>query len=185
MTWKDFYNSRINNPVYESYFKEQYRDFLHELKAYSKGRAYVVEVGCGTGLVSKLLRQKDLFITDCSKEMLELTEHNFISKVNRKVYSILERPSFRGEVVHSHGVLEHFNPMQLKQIRRNLTQAGEVNIHYVPTAGYARKSFGNENLWSVEAWLDIIKPDRYIISNEGKDLTLIWKSNSSKGDYRV
>lgn len=177
MNWHDYYHNRIQNRVFEQAFEAKYIEFIKSIRVHAQKAKTLMEVGSGTSLVTKLLQvNKDIIITDKNPAMLALSTQNYTKKVQRYAYSILNKHNFKADLVYSHGVLEHFNPMQLKKIRDNLTLPGVTNIHYVPTIGYASKSFGDENLWNISQWLDIIHPDRYIITNEGKDLTLIWKA---------
>lgn len=77
--------------------------------------------------------------------------------------------------VVTHGVLEHFSTEDVRSIIEGYNGNDLVrgHIHYVPTDKYTTPSFGDERLCSVEGWVDLVNPSRYIVDNCGKDLYLI------------
>ena len=42
--------------------------------------------------------------------------------------------------------------------------------HYVPTSQYTSPSFGDERLLPIDYWITLVKPDYYLLDNDGKDL---------------
>ena len=42
--------------------------------------------------------------------------------------------------------------------------------HYVPTSQYTSPSFGDERLLPTDYWITLVKPDYYLLDNNGKDL---------------
>lgn len=83
---------------------------------------WIVECGCGTGLISRQLAQKGahLHLFDISPASLELAQHNFDQKKIKSSFSqasIFEIP-YKNEGFHiviSCGVLEHFSKQNQKE----------------------------------------------------------------------
>ena len=76
--WFEFYRYRIENLSYEEYFNRKYAIFLGYLIQNIKEGYKVLEVGCGTSLVTKSLYRNNIHfkVTDNNKKMLELSEIN-------------------------------------------------------------------------------------------------------------
>ncbi len=74
-------------------------------------------------------------------------------------------------LVVTHGVLEHFSDDDITKI---ISTYNDDNVlfqaHYVPTDHYETPSFGDERLLSVETWINLVKPDYYILDNNECDL---------------
>ena len=153
-------------------------------------------MGCGTGVVGKYLIEDDyvytsyrrtMIMTDIDPMMLQLARINNSSKsewIKFKQYDILGKSEVSEmldleSLVITHGVLEHFSEEQIKTIMSNLSNSYD-QIHYVPTDGYKTKSFGDENLWSVQKWIDLINPDIYLVNQA--DLFMI---KSMDPDFRL
>lgn len=81
-----------------------------------------------------------------------------------------------GEVGHSHGVLEHFNDVEIRDIIKLQREQYETLIHYVPSYLYRTPSFGDERLMTPENWQEICQPDEIIEFNGGYDLILKWRA---------
>jgi len=173
--WTEFYRSRIGKS-YSSYIATAYEPFLDLLEIFSKGAETILEVGCGIGSISKLLKQKGIqcLASDVSLDMLRLTEIN-VPQLKLFQYDIRHTSARNFDVIHSHGVLEHFKHTAIKRIIENQTKVCKKILHYVPSDKYSYKSFGDENLWSKEEWQDIANPNKIVEFNSGKDLCLIWE----------
>ena len=203
-TWADFYRDRVNNPEYEKYFNDKYMAFFAEI-CYCIGRSAAVgglsserevsvaETGCGTGLVSKILMSKDVigamvqrwYLYDSDPAMLYLAGMNIGAdkKILMRLADIRHDAVISGwnyDVIYSHGVLEHFSENEIKTILSNQIEMAKFIVHYVPTNGYDKPSFGTENLWPATKWRKMISPDRTIITNKGKDLVMVWGTGGSK-----
>ena len=78
------------------------------------------------------------------------------------------------DIIHSHGVLEHFNKNEICTIIKAQLKRTTYLAHYVPSNKYITKSFGDELLMSKEAWQYLVHPSKIVEFNEGKDLVLLW-----------
>jgi hypothetical protein len=76
-------------------------------------------------------------------------------------------------VVHSHGMLEHFDDHTIRDVIRAHSHA-RVQVHYVPGL-YDEPTFGDERLMPAESWMDICAPNQIIKFNDGLDYALIFE----------
>lgn len=175
--WIDIYKERLNNQYYE-YFCKQYAPFLEQLRKYHTGTNH--ELGCGMGnstrhLTFELNRNK-YYCYDLCPEMLGLAMKNiesdqvFYRNVDIRNLYLLTYPP---DLVHSHGVLEHFSDNDIKKIL-DIGMA-DTQVHYVPSDKWITPSRGDERLLSKQYWEDHFHPDEVIEFNQGKDLVLIWR----------
>jgi hypothetical protein len=175
--WHTFYKSRINSS-YQQYFEQRYKPLIDTIL--KQAPLFVREEGIGIGSVSKALRPHIPGICygyDNSQEMVNLCLANnpgmlafkdcIISPETGK-YNFLNR-----DLIVTHGVLEHFEDWQITKIFDRYRRHGNPNIHYVPTDQYSEPSFGDERLMPVDFWLDLVKPYKYQLFNDNKDLLLI------------
>lgn len=176
MTWKEFYKSRVTSVEYENYFIDKYSIFLDTLDC-QVGKSFL-EVGCGTGLVTKLIYhpKRTFTLMDKDREMLGLAQDRLrplpISYICKDIRIPLHQ---KYDVIYSHGVLEHLSLTECKRIIRNQLSVSNTLVHYVPTDGYKTPSFGDENLLPKEVWDGTLSPTKSIAFNEFKDLLLIWE----------
>jgi hypothetical protein len=149
----------------------------------------VVEIGSGLGNVTRAIHNdnehfqfglvdNDLAISRLSEDHSGLRHAR---NVNFHLYDFLDFCSEHlwknkdTTIIHSHGLLEHFSKRELKQdIFPRLKESAKAQVHYVPTAKYGKPSFGDERLWTPQAWRKVCNPDRMITFNDGYDLLLIW-----------
>ncbi len=175
--WTDYYQNRINNPLYETKFRQRYFPFLSLVEGTVKPGMNVLESGCGTGLVTKQLNiDANISCFDYSPGMLRLSEINLQKKIKRSQFDIRERLGETYDVIYSHGVLEHFQDDELKQIVENQKQKSKTMIHYVPSYKYGAGSFGDERLMTKEQWMEICDPEKIIDFNNGFDYILVWRN---------
>ena len=91
----------------------------------------------------------------------------FYSRENICEPKYYEAPS----MVVTHGVLEHFSDDDIMKIISTYDNDNVLfQAHYVPTNRYTSPSFGDERLLTPEAWSALVKPDYYIMDNNGYDL---------------
>jgi hypothetical protein len=76
------------------------------------------------------------------------------------------------DVVHSHGMLEHFSDTVIRRVIDSYRGIAHSQIHYVPGL-YPTPTFGDERLMPVERWWDIVKPSQIITFNDGLDYALV------------
>jgi hypothetical protein len=79
------------------------------------------------------------------------------------------------DVIHSHGLLEHFSDEDIRKIiKASCNDGARVIVHYVPSDRYEQPSFGDERLMSAGQWHEIVAPHNIIEFNDGYDLALVW-----------
>ena len=182
----DFYNvceSRMT-PRYREYVESRYWTFLQTIKEnLPYFNAKVAEFGCGAANISRALHRIQIelgyVLIDADPRMLRLAQANMseVTKCFELKEADITKPIYLPEVdlIHSHGVLEHFSDEQIRTIIRNQLALTPHLVHYVPGAKYEHPSFGDERLLTPEQWSKICKPDQIIEFNDGFDLILIWR----------
>ena len=110
----------------------------------------------------------------CCKNTLSISTDNYLGKV--PLFYVKENicePKFfeSSTVVVTHGVLEHFSDTDITRIVSTYNNDKVLfQAHYVPTCQYASPSFGDERLLPIDYWITLVKPDYYLLDNDGKDL---------------
>jgi SAM-dependent methyltransferase len=188
--WAQFYQDRINDR-YLSHIERRYGTFIELLRAsISNEHKYIVEFGSGPGNITKLLdkthKNKEFILLDNNKEILNLAKENlqrcnnlikYIEYDIRNEYiedDIKNNFKITPDLIHSHGVLEHFSNEEIKMIIDNQKCFNVPIIHYVPSWKYRTPSFGDERLLTAENWKNICNPDKIIEFNDGYDYALCW-----------
>lgn len=175
--WKQFYKDRVNSG-YQTYFNERYKPMIDLIKDINP--KYIREEGIGIGSVSKSLVDTEIvcYGFDNNWDMLGLCQRN---NAKLLVYEdCILRPKIKydfeesqGQLVVTHGVLEHFTDSEILGIKLRYMSARQKRVHYVPLDKYKQQSFGDERLLSKEHWLSLLKPKDYILFNDNHDLLLI------------
>lgn len=181
--WGEMYRNRIGD-TYPAYCRQQYQPFLsairHAMRQVQMG--IVREEGCGIATITKILAQDadlsmfDFHAYDKNLDQVVNAEANcrgLVADVHTYYNDIFET-SFPVEVIHSHGVLEHFSDVQIHNILERQRREAKVVIHYVPLDGWEVQSYGDERLLPIEHWVEIHKPNQWKVFNGGKDAVLIW-----------
>lgn len=171
---------------YRTNLERKYEPFLSILTE-QKASEYI-EVGCGAANITRILSRRlngisSFVASDSCPDMLSLAERNLRAEGKpgcRLVKHNLLRPGTEfngsaGSVLHSHGVLEHFDPPRIKGILEGLRRISPRMAHYVPGNKYGHKSFGDERLWSKAQWFEIASPKRIVDFNNGFDFALIYE----------
>lgn len=163
--WYDIYKERMNKRYTEK-VREKYRPFINKIV---EGHApQFVELGCGAGNITHAVRDSHrsiprMYLVDNCPKMLGLAlQNNPVGYCNFLCADITDRfifcPQFDfNTVVHSHGVLEHFNDANILRIIRQADRIGGRQVHYVPEAKYEIPSRGDERLLSVDQWSTMMK----------------------------
>lgn len=178
-TWSEIYSERLNDSYY-NYFTEQYSPFLTMIlsQLMEKDCEQLTEIGCGIGNTTRYLfdvykHSKQYKLIDACPEMLSMSIKN--TKIQAGQYQLndlLKVHSDEYELVHSHGVLEHFSDEDIKKIiHYNMCFSNQV--HYVPTDKWINPSRGDERLLSKEYWINLTCPKKVIEFNQGKDFVII------------
>lgn len=177
--WFEFYKSRIGNISYEQYFNQKYGLFLDYLSNHIKVGDRVLEIGCGTSLVTKTIYRNNILfkVFDNNPKMLELSDINLKNKkITKKLFDARNPLKERYDMIYSHGVLEHFTISEIREIIKNQLKVCSHLVHYVPSNKYEFPSFGDELLLPKEDWNKDFKPSKIIEFNKGYDLILIWEN---------
>lgn len=187
--WSRFYEYKLNQ-LYLKNLERKYRPFLDLIIA--QNPSSLIETGCGTGNITRLLTNDlpnaDFTCLDRDRKMLTLCENNLRESPHRSRIRIKRQDiTARGYgtsgskdnrvpvLLHSHGVLEHFNDRDIETIIDNQLRVTSRLIHYVPSSKYGSKAFGDERLLSSNDWQRICNPSRIVEFNQGFDLALIWE----------
>lgn len=178
--WYDIYRDRMNNQ-YREHVAARYAPFLEQLHEHQ--REVTTEIGCGAGNITRLLREMEAprlkryhHLTDRCPRMLSLAiENNPVPTVNFSCTDIFESVPSNCDLIHSHGLLEHFHDMSIQRLVHNMTFAAPVQLHYVPGAKYQTPSRGDERLLEPDHWKEILSCFRKVkvtTFNEGFDIIL-------------
>lgn len=178
-TWQDFYASRVNES-YFNYIKKRYKVFIDLIKMSARPSDLLTELGCGICSISKALDEQleDIYLSayDNNFEMLKLAKKNIVgtNKIVLGYHNALSYKLSMGDILHSHGLLEHFEDNEIRRIINLNKKSFREQFHYVPSAKYNIPSFGDERLMTPEQWHKICQPKEIIEFNEGYDLILIF-----------
>lgn len=182
--WVNHYKEKLNGR-YKRYINRRYADFICEIANYINGRSFtswnVLELGCGISSITWALYQlcgKHYYSgMDNSVEMLKLSyinlnnagvvENNDVELIRHDIRNFYPFKQF--DVVHSHGVLEHFSDEEIQAILKHNRSA--AHFHYVPSAKYTTKTMGDERLLTPDYWRKLTKMN-VIEFNEGYDLII-------------
>ncbi len=192
--WSEFYADRIGNG-YARYCNNRYAAFIHEIlkRLPDKGSRITSynlrEEGCGIATITRILASRYLphssfeCFDDDVAQCFNASE-NLSGLTRKKIYvdNILRenhrKPAHPIDMIFGHGVLEHFSGSDIEKIISRQKSEAKYVVHYVPTDGYDKPSFGDENLMSVNWWLSNFQPDEYVLFNEDKDLVLVWQQEN-------
>lgn len=170
----NLYKNRINSS-YQEYFEKRYKPLIDVIEEW-EDETLKIE-GIGIGSLYKGLRnqgsEKMIFGFDNDDGMLDLCRknNNYISIYHDNI--LLPRNNPAHDIVATHGVLQHFEDDDIRDIIKRYNKRGKKHIHYIPTDKYLTKTIGDERLLSVQYWLNLVKPTDYILFNDDYDLLLI------------
>ena len=177
--WAQYYQSRVGES-YPAYVRKKYDLFLKEILVNTTSDTQFIEAGCGIATISKILNGKGLITGfDLDKDQVTLANRNVQGmSVNIQLGNVLDsdcyKPVCKDLVIHSHGVLEHFEDEFIKSTIEVQKSMGAKLVHYVPLEGWITPSFGDERLLPLEYWVDTFKPKEFFTFSDGKDGILIW-----------
>lgn len=178
--WATFYEGRASMN-YLLYARERYRPFLDAIRSRIKTGDVVLELGAGVGTITRALigARCHFWATDLDKDQLRTMSARF-SDFPEVTVSRLDATSgvpAMADVIHSHGMLEHFDDDTIRKVIDTYRRFGRTQVHYVPGL-YETPSFGDERLMSVAAWWKICKPvglSQIITFNDGLDYALVFE----------
>lgn len=183
--WYDIYKERMNKK-YRQHIQFRYKPFIREIvKAVEKldtTAPWIYELGCGAANISAsvhLLSERVYIghvLVDICPRMLSLAMENMRQVQAAAMYaqkSILDLPVYwpKPDLVHSHGVLEHFTDEEIISIVER--HKGVPQYHYVPGAKYKTPSRGDERLMTEEQWRNIYPFKKIKTFNNGYDFILV------------
>ncbi len=177
--WSEFYRPRLG-PEYLAYVKQRYAPFIDIVLSHIRPGDGVGEAGAGMGTITRALldfgSRGDHVCLELDGDMLELADYQVGLRSGMWQLDIREQLPRVFDVIHGHGVLEHFSDCDIRKIIHTHRESGaRAAIHYVPGEKYVTPSFGDERLMSVDAWREIAAPDEVVTFNDGFDYALIWR----------
>lgn len=176
--WYEIYRERMN-ARYLEHVTVKYAPFIQALYK-TRGRI-MTEIGCGAGNITRIVREMSetnqwFHLTDSCPKMLSLAiENNPDPRCNFSCADIRKWVPAECDVVHSHGLLEHFDDADIRHIVENMFYAAPIQLHYVPGAKYEKPSRGDERLLSPAQWETILKKLGHVAVttfNDGYDMIL-------------
>lgn len=176
-SWPAFYRSRMDDG-YLNYVKDRYRRFITEISRRIDNADRVLELGAGTATITRSLIDEvkstaDFIASDINPEMRRMSTFRLMGTSAVVCEQDAKKPSLcYNDIVHSHGLLEHFSDQEIRQIIRE-HKCARAQIHYVPGL-YPYPTYGDERLMSVDEWRRICNPTEIITFNDGLDYILIW-----------
>lgn len=175
--WSEFYHDRVTQS-YADYFSRRYAHFLSV--ALTPYYTTCLEIGAGIGSTTRALAAwrgggHGLYASDIDPEMLALMRRNLPTDATVIEHDARLPWHNKVELVHSHGLLEHYDNETIRQIIA-AHRSAKLQVHYVP-GQYGEPSFGDERLMCVQSWVNICNPDSIIVFNEGKDYALVFKGH--------
>lgn len=177
-SWSAFYRGRMDDG-YLNYVKERYAAFLSEISRRIQDGDRVLELGSGTATITRSLIDcedviADFVASDIDPEMRSMSTLRLMGTSGIVCAQEARQASPRyNDIVHSHGLLEHFCDHDIRTIISK-HKCARAQIHYVPGL-YPFPTYGDERLMSVEDWRRICNPTEIITFNEGLDYILIWE----------
>jgi trans-aconitate methyltransferase len=160
-SWYEIYSERMNSR-YTQHVADRYAPFIQEL--YEVRATSATEIGCGAGNITRILREmKDLpgfhygLIDSCPKMLSLAVENNQALNCAFMCADVRELIQSDVDLIHSHGLLEHFDDSDIRHIVKMCRMASPIQIHYVPGIKYEKSSRGDERLMDVSEWANILQ----------------------------
>lgn len=187
--WGEMYRSRIGES-YPAYCRQQYRPFLDTIRSeiydlsLSQPIVTVREEGCGIATITKILAQDTdpngviYSVMDIDADQVvnaRASLRPLMQRVDIQLGNIM-KPQKPVDIIHGHGVLEHFSDVQIHNILERQCREAGIVVHYVPLIGWGHQSFGDERLLPADHWVEIHQPYYWEVFNDGKDLVMVWRN---------
>jgi len=125
----------------------------------------VLEVGCGLGAPAIWLADKGYCVygIDLSQELISrATEAGRLWGVSASFMPMdLFHLAFNNgtfDVAYNHGVMEHFDDVQIQAGIAEMLRVAATAVVSVPTVHHSTRDFGDERLMTMRQWLSILKP---------------------------
>jgi SAM-dependent methyltransferase len=177
-SWASFYAGRGDD--YLAYVKTRYRPMIDVMASAIETGDTILEIGAGTGTITKALIDElqsphlyDFIATDIDAQMRSKASLRLAStSASVREHDARQPTPFYADIVHSHGMLEHFDDDTIRQVIE-VHRAARWQFHYVPGL-YPSPSFGDERLMSASQWVDICEPTSITHFNDGLDYLLVF-----------
>jgi cyclopropane fatty-acyl-phospholipid synthase-like methyltransferase len=174
--WAQFYAGRAD-ASYLEYAKQRYAPFIEAIRSRITAGDVVLELGAGVGTITAALFGVDEFATlvatDNDPDQLAALRKRFdetdVLVARRDATGGISGPA---DIVHSHGLLEHFDDETIRKVVDTYRGVARAQVHYVPGC-YPTPTFGDERLMPVSRWWEIVKPSQIITFNDGLDYALV------------
>lgn len=160
-SWYDIYRDRMNDH-YRKHVAKKYAPFIEELQTAKQAIRYY-ELGCGAGNITRVLRGRwsnkprhHTLVDSCPKMLGLAIENNPDPACTFVCADVTAIDIWNADVVHSHGLLEHFDDATIRVIVTRCAAMAPLQLHYVPGARYVTPSRGDERLLTPEQWLGIL-----------------------------
>ncbi len=168
--WSDFFRSGergIFNQCIGS------RGLIELLLNYAPKGGSVLEVGCGTALLSLILANSGFKVTasDIDPDVIECARKNIgvlnpgIPIIKADIFNLgHDLGDKKFDIVCSKGVMEHFSDDQIMAGLREQRKAAKITIFHVPNSRLNRADhfFGDERLLSNRKWVRLIKKSGFV-----------------------
>lgn len=159
--WAEFYNAKIN--IYDIYahIGNQWA-LIKRIKKLPQG-ASLLEIGVGTGITACYLSNIGYKVTAIDNDIQVLNKaKKFIERFNSRITLIgmdMFNLDFSGkfDLVYHQGVLEHYSEGEIQTAIEEQFKVTNKIIFSVPSYNYPRKDFGNENLWNIKKWKEVLR----------------------------
>lgn len=177
ISWEEHYRTIPIGSERISERKRLQASFLNEIvnQTIDLDAKLVMEIGVGTGgmsyLINEMLSERNHFCTvagyDLSYQLLCDTidyVRNRDSNILGIVGDSLSIPFSAGKktstILYHQGLLEHYNPDIIRLFLSEQLRVSQRVVFSVPAKGYPFEKglLGNENLWSLDEWKEILEP---------------------------
>lgn len=178
--WPEFYANRLGRS-YLGYCQDRYKPFIDAIWDNTMRGCHILEIGCGTGTITQALLERpgchrhilldhDPIMLDMAK--FRLREHPRKTEFLEADARTHDYGHFDLHLIHSHGVLEHYQDDDILKIVEAARHCSTVQIHYVPGL-YDTPSYGDERLLPLSHWVNLLKPKSAFTFNDGLDYGLV------------
>jgi SAM-dependent methyltransferase len=180
-SWPEFYKGRLLDDGYLQYARQRYAPYIAAIADSMKSGDRIVEVGCGLATMTRaLIDGQRPFVGfrcfDINPHMVGYARTNLREGYPVEVGDARLPTCALPDIVHSHGMLEHFNDSDIRKvIDAHRADGARLAVHYVPGEKYQKPSFGDERLMSKDAWRAIAAPDEIHGFNDDFDYLLVWR----------
>lgn len=163
--WSEFYDGQVNVRRIHALIGTQWPLIQRILKLPANSK--LLEIGVGSGIMACYLSNLGYDITAIDNDEKVLLRASDLAQRLCSKLTLVEMDMFElgfrnreFDATYHQGVLEHFSAPQIQAaVAAQLKVSGRL-IFSVPSRYYPWKSFGDENLWHIRKWRDILSAFR-------------------------